>query len=205
MNPAILEARKNQFLLDFIMTKPLAAMILTQVQVLVGLKICSGAVKKELLSSDLTRAHIHEHSKSPTDWKRDFYIFYSEMFVKFTLVCHPVGLHLDVLSDKLPLLENIICFSFDNNTEYLDSFRGRGGCGQGKYVFALLDWTGVQVRRRQVWIDPANRHLPLGPDHYYNADIRRYGVVLTAARWREFFERNGHRLHFPGDFGIADL
>ena len=60
---------------------------------------------------------------------------------KFTLVAYPCGYHYDVFDKKAHSLENKICFSYDaclnNNCKEI----GRGGDGNGKFVFAILDWT----------------------------------------------------------------
>lgn len=56
---------------------------------------------------------------------------------KFSLVAYPVGYHYDVFKEKVASLENKICFSFST---FEGSYCGRGGDGQGRFVFAFLDW-----------------------------------------------------------------
>ena len=53
-----------------------------------------------------------------------------------TLVQHPVGYHFDVFADRVPKLENRMCF-VDHQEK---SSVGRGGAGPSKFVWALLDW-----------------------------------------------------------------
>jgi len=57
---------------------------------------------------------------------------------KYSLVAYPVAYHYDKFDSGKASLENKICFSFKskNNNDL-----GRGGDGNGKFVFAILDWT----------------------------------------------------------------
>ena len=72
-----------------------------------------------------------------------------------SVVEYPAGYHVDVFGDK-PSLENKKCFILRHKSEYV----GRGGAGPGKYVFALLDWTGtVSATRRNEYL-AATRQLP---------------------------------------------
>ena len=65
---------------------------------------------------------------------------------KYTLVTHAVGYHYDVFGKGVNLLENKVCFSL-NTTEACTDI-GRGGCGIGKFVFAILDWRGQNHARK---------------------------------------------------------
>ena len=56
---------------------------------------------------------------------------------KHTLVCHPVGYHKDVFAQGKECLENKICFQASGRHS---PRMGRGGLGQGRFVFAILDW-----------------------------------------------------------------
>ena len=99
------------------MTKPLAAVIIKEIKRQGHSEpfpdefcVCPEAVKNELKNTYKTREYANElypdMSKQFTERKRDFYRFYSEKFVKFTLVSHLVWQHLDVFANNLPLLEN---------------------------------------------------------------------------------------------------
>ena len=54
----------------------------------------------------------------------------------FTYVQHPVGYHIDTFRDRIPILENKMCFM----EESVGGKTGRGGAGKSKFVWAILDW-----------------------------------------------------------------
>ena len=60
----------------------------------------------------------------------------------YTIVAYPVSYHYDVFSKGGNSLENKISFEYD--LEDTDNNIGRGGSGQDKFVFTLLDWTNSQ-------------------------------------------------------------
>ena len=71
----------------------------------------------------------------------------------YTLVAYPVSYHYDVFRKGEHSLENKICFEFDLDENHVDN--GRGGKGNGVFVFALLDWTNsrsTESRRLQYQI-----------------------------------------------------
>ena len=60
-----------------------------------------------------------------------------------TLVTHPVGYHLDSFSKNggHDIIENKICLVNKQKSDYKSDFSlGRGGCGPGIFVYAILDW-----------------------------------------------------------------
>ena len=79
---------------------------------------------------------------------------YLSMAAEHSLVTHPVGYHLDAFSrhGSGDVIENKICLlnvqKSNCNSEYA---LGRGGCGPGKYVFAILDWgTGFTTKQSTI-------------------------------------------------------
>ena len=58
------------------------------------------------------------------------------MLNRYTMVCHPVALHLDKFHGNEASLENKVCFIHNRKSDDC----GRGGAGPGNYVWALLDW-----------------------------------------------------------------
>ena len=57
---------------------------------------------------------------------------------KYSLVAYPVAYHYDTFDSGQASLENKICFSFKSKHR---NDCGRGGDGNGRFVFAILDWT----------------------------------------------------------------
>ena len=100
--------KKQLAIRNFIMAKPLAALILSKIT---RFSICPEAVEIEL--SCIQGALTHVNALSALNLRRsdEFYQHYSDMYVHFTLIRHPVGRHLDVFSKGKPSLENRICFS----------------------------------------------------------------------------------------------
>jgi hypothetical protein len=67
---------------------------------------------------------------------------------KYSMVCYPVGYHVDTFAKNKASLENKMCFVVKswNGTRGC----GRGGAGPNKYVWALLDWgVGAVDKRRR--------------------------------------------------------
>jgi hypothetical protein len=64
---------------------------------------------------------------------------------KHTMVCHPVGYHLNVFSNNLPSMENKVCFVLPGLAQEC----GRGGAGPGVFVWALLDWRNLSSGQRR--------------------------------------------------------
>jgi hypothetical protein len=64
-------------------------------------------------------------------------VTYFNNFHKYSMVCHPVGMHNDHFMAGDESLENKILMSIDINS----GRNKRGGCVMGtQYVYALLDW-----------------------------------------------------------------
>lgn len=58
-----------------------------------------------------------------------------------TIVCHPVGYHHDVFGNgSTNFMENRIVLYYKQYSRNVDYPLGRGGCGNGKYAWAFLDW-----------------------------------------------------------------
>ena len=142
--------QQQRMLQDFIMVKPLAALIISELErtttKLGGRKICPLAVQSELSHLELSKAFVSGQHKEKIRTTRsfEFYKFYSKNFLTFTLVRHPVGCHQDVFADGSPSLENKVCFSCpllreERLCEGTDRY-GRGGAGIDNHCFALLDW-----------------------------------------------------------------
>jgi hypothetical protein len=77
-----------------------------------------------------------------TSEQRNLYalVTYFNNFHKYSMVCHPVGMHNDHFKAGDESLENKILMSIDINSGR-NKRLGRGGCVMGtQYVYALLDW-----------------------------------------------------------------
>ena len=96
---------------------------------------------------------------------------------KHTIVTHPVGFHRDTFHANLPSLENKVCFIHPR----MNCSDGRGGAGQGHYVFALLDWGDNANNRRRVYVD--------------GGGVAAFGNQCTQTRWELFCERFGINHH----------
>ena len=202
--------KKHSWLQTFCRTKPLAALIMKGIEEhlekredLPTLSIISEACDEEIKNMEAARFFIKKEferllHKVPQrileGWLRtEFWIFYSENFLNFTLVMHPVGLHLDIFANADdPSLENRVCFYFQldrqgqtnlTNTGYK---YGRGGFGEDNFCFALLDWSGGQRRRRRMWTDPNNQHIPHSATQHAAANNNPNRVVLRPAIWNAF-------------------
>lgn len=67
---------------------------------------------------------------------------------KYSMVCYPVGYHVDTFAKNKASLENKMCFVVKNWMGTRGC--GRGGAGPNKHVWALLDWgVGAVDRRRR--------------------------------------------------------
>ena len=202
--------KKYRFLCEFISIKPITALIIDSLQVQImkkdAFKVCitPQAVRAELMNIAVTQqvmlySQTGNKDKLPLDLEKcddgllatspflAFYTVYNRDHVKFTMVCHAVGLHLDSFSQKLPSLENKTCFEILNcripESVLINSHpHGRGGGSTSlHFVFALLDWSSKQRSRRQVWTDPANSHLPNAPTNNTNDH-------LTCVIWNAFYQ-----------------
>jgi hypothetical protein len=70
-----------------------------------------------------------------------FFDKYIGTHCEHTVVCHPVGYHNDVFrKGATNYMENRIVLCYKPSSRHDDVHRGRGGCGKGKYAWALLDW-----------------------------------------------------------------
>ena len=65
------------------------------------------------------------------------------MAAEHSLVTHPVGYHWDHFSKRGSgdVIENKICLvNVQKSNSHNQYALGRGGCGPGRFVFAILDW-----------------------------------------------------------------
>ena len=90
---------------------------------------------------------------------------------KHTIVCHPVGFHIDRFNGDAPSLENKVCF---NLRDMKGLGEGRGGSDTGGFVYALLDWEHARRNRRRIYVE--------------NGGVERFGRVCNRQRWQAFCE-----------------
>ena len=144
MKPELLSQHK--VLQHFIMVRPLTALLIQNLlkgghknpKLTKDFAINPGAISHELTCHQKALSHVTENKDSDAGMtlKEKYYQFYTKMFVKCTLVKHPVGRHLDTFPDG-PSLENRIFFAFPLNRE---NCYGRGGAGIGQMTYCVLDW-----------------------------------------------------------------
>ena len=91
---------------------------------------------------------------------------------RFSVVAYPVCYHLDVFKDDTASLENKICMSFKSKNIH---DIGRGGDGEGRFVFALLDWANNSTRQK------TRQFVGSG-------GVLKKGERLTKAMWMQRFD-----------------
>jgi hypothetical protein len=70
-----------------------------------------------------------------------FFDEYIGFHCEHTIVCHTVGYHNDVFKNKnTNYLENRVVMHYPPKSETVNYPLGRGGCENGQYAWALLDW-----------------------------------------------------------------
>jgi len=113
MSPKVFQ--KYNFLCSFVSTKGLAAAIVVAIGN-TDISICPIAVKEELQNVAFARKFIEQFSLDKNLASQQklslFYAFYSENYLSYTLVQHPVGRHLDTFANGKPSLENRVCSRF---------------------------------------------------------------------------------------------
>lgn len=200
--------KKHKVLPEFISIKPISALIiesiksrLTECHDFGDVSITPQAVAAELMNIAETQGVLECHMSGsmetlPLDLKKVskqmkgsrwllFYSIYNRDHVKFTLVLHPVGFHLDSFAQKCASLENKFCvemLSVRIQQKMLINTHphGRGGGSTPfHFVYGLLDWRSGQRNRRRVWTDPANAHLANAP----NDENRRITREIWVAFW----------------------
>lgn len=180
MPASLLTQKKFSFLLDFIEYRLLAALIIDDINSDPGVheKIQPVAVSSEIekmakttLSLEHVKVHkdLQKHRPQQTDvniskltLRRKFLIQHSTLHCKYTLVAHPVGMHVDNFGHEenstfLPIkrkkgdssiitkkVQRIAKYSLENKICFIDHTctmgnPGRGGKGS-TFVWALLDW-----------------------------------------------------------------
>jgi hypothetical protein len=146
MSPKVFQ--KYNFLCSFVSTKGLAAAIVVAIGN-TDISICPIAVKEELQNVAFARKFIEQFSLDKILASQQklslFYAFYSENYLSYTLVQHPVGRHLDTFANGKPSLENRVCFSFLLHQNKIKGY-GRGGAGMHRFCFALPDWESSKDR-----------------------------------------------------------
>ena len=170
--------QKYKFMELFVSTKPIAALILFQLEQdhSINMKnICPVACAIELQNVCNTKEFVKGFMKSEA-YKRFhfgksvqtiFYEFYATKYVNYTMVMHPVGRHYDVFADGKPSLENRVCFVVEDIRSNLSlTTYGRGGAGLNKFCFAILDWNTHHLKQRAVWTDQNNTDLEYSANWY---------------------------------------
>ena len=110
--------------------------------------------------------------------------FLTSTFINFTLVMHPVGMHVDNFADQKPSLENRLVFLIKRK----DNDGGRGGFDG--HSFCLLDWNSRNQSKTNKWTDPKNDDNP-HHRHNYPANTR-----LTDDIWKKFCDCQP-KIHLP--------
>ena len=122
------------------------------------------------MCADYTRAFLDKTLPAGhINRKLNFYLFYSANYIKFTLVEHSVGRHLDIFAEDRPSLENRVCFAYKSVGR---GATGRGGAGPQFYCYALLDWGAPARNRRRVWTHPQNQNFPGAAAQHYGENNR---------------------------------
>ena len=151
------------FLQDFLATKAKAALILYQLNgPLKKGKVQPNAVRQELenvrrangfdwkfLKKELTRS-----CNRNIGIKKEYVMKHFSTMNKHTVVQHSVGFHLDTVKGQ-PVLENKVCFKLRSKGDD----HGRGGAGEGSFVFALLDWPNKSKVRNAVYRALGGQHV----------------------------------------------
>ena len=151
---------KYHFLKEFIMTKPICALIIEKIsptlkKMNLPYKINEIAIRTELLNIKNIRNLAFDLKY---DAEINFFKLYSNHWIQYTMFKHAVGNHQDTFADGLPSLENKICFKFLNNGNKCLG-EGRGGGGKNYHCWALLDWGSENRDRRNIWLDKNNLEL----------------------------------------------
>ena len=107
----------------FASTKPLTALILNElsaVRKLLDFIVCPKAIRSELINIKHSLFFLKKYIQFLKESNRTsfndklkkeiFYQYYSSKFLKYTLVMHPIGRHLDTFADNYSSLENRVFF-----------------------------------------------------------------------------------------------
>ena len=137
------------FLLEFCMFKPLVSTVIRSLNletVISPEAISNESEKLTVIETDVL--NIGRNLKPEFMSSLHVYCAMYMKYDRYTLVCHPVGRHIDNFGKGVSSkLENRFCMSFE-----LDRFNrtnigkvgslpyGRGGAGLHSYAFAVLDW-----------------------------------------------------------------
>jgi len=199
MKPQLLQ--KHELLQNFIMTKPLSAMLVTALisrghgNPALGkdFQINPIAVREELINAEQALIHIDncEPMIACESRKLVYYQYYLSEFVNCTLVKHSVGRHIDQFKDNCASLENRVCFAFPGR--FGDC--GRGGAGLRNYTFAVLDWTRGNRARRLVMLHPRNQAFR--PANFVNR--------VTRPIWTYFVANADGNLYVPDEVANVQL
>lgn len=125
--------KKYPFFLDFAEAKIIAAVLCDGVTRFTGHSIHPKAVQNELAAYN-NALNCPLDKLFPSNMHKATLAAFAQC-AQHTLVCHPVGYHLDRFKDLGSKLENKKCFIVPGYSLF-----GRGGAGQGNYVVAVLDW-----------------------------------------------------------------
>lgn len=130
---------KYPVLLEFVQLKIYTAQILKALQDM-GLYILQPLAVQTTLQ-DLAESQLLAHGNFGE------VLFLVSSRNMYSMVCYPVGYHIDTFQDNKASLENKICFV---QTRWKGTKGcGRGGSGANQYVWALLDWTSANTGQRR--------------------------------------------------------
>jgi hypothetical protein len=120
--------RDYPFLYDFVRCKVETALVIDVLNRDFGMNIQQGAVSTQLAQLATARAMCGGDDKKILE--------YISGMNQYTLVAYPVSYHTDTFAEGEASFENKVCFY---NNSLAHEGIGRGGAGNGKFVYALLD------------------------------------------------------------------
>ena len=115
----------------------------------------------------------NEYKQKKKVSRREFVMRHLSTMNRHTMVEHPVGFHIDLIQSQ-PVLENKVCFELSHK----GNCNGRGGGGEKKFVFAILDWPKKNQVRTAVY-RALNGHEIIGErvnEFNWNAFIGMFGI-----------------------------
>ena len=121
-----------------------SAVLLVYISELMGVKIQSEAVDKSIQDIIKQKSYLETFYKEKKncnhtpEQRHNHLLRLLCLENKYSLVAYPVAYHYDTFDSGQASLENKICFSFKSKHR---NDCGRGGDGNGRFVFAILDWT----------------------------------------------------------------
>lgn len=129
---------KYNFLYDFVRCKVETALVLQALKANFGLNVQPGAVATQMAQLEAARVLYDGNDMA--------ILRHVSRLNMYTLVAYPVAYHTDTFADGEASLENKVCFV---NPPMNSKGIGRGGAGADEFVYALLDWTKKNKRKRR--------------------------------------------------------